>query len=119
MQPDSRVKRLRALQSLQEKMSLQDQTLNHTLPITDANGPRKEKFNRCVIEKSFTREIGSKLYTIRPNNESEFVIEISNEKESKSSIVPRNDRSLNIHLQQNQPKKRIYIHDYNIPDIDE
>ena len=46
----------------------------------------KRKFSPRAIEKSFIRKIGSKPATIRSNNESEFVIEISNKKESK--ILP-------------------------------
>ena len=41
---------------------------------------KKIKLNTRAIEKSFTQEFGSKPATIRSNNESEFVIEISNEK---------------------------------------
>ena len=47
---------------------------------------KKRTFNPWAIEKSLTQEIESKPATIRSNNESEFIIEISNEKESK--ILP-------------------------------
>ena len=47
---------------------------------------KKRTFNPWAIEKSFTKKIGSKPATIRSNSESEFVIEISNEKENK--ILP-------------------------------
>ena len=47
---------------------------------------KKIKFVPWAIEKSLTRETGSKPATLRSNNESEFVIEISNEEESK--IIP-------------------------------
>ena len=45
------------------------------------NGSRK--FHPWAIEKSFTQQIRSKPATIRSNNESEFVIEMSNEKKAK------------------------------------
>ena len=43
----------------------------------------ERKFNPWAIEKSFAQETGSKLAIIKSNKESEFVIDISNEKESK------------------------------------
>jgi len=46
----------------------------------------KRKFNPWAIEKSSTQKIGSKPATIRSNNGSEFVTEISNYKKSK--ILP-------------------------------
>ena len=52
----------------------------HTLHYSD------EKFKALTLEKNFTLEIGSKPATIRSNNESELVIGISNDKESK--ILP-------------------------------
>ena len=39
----------------------------------------RRNFNPLAIEKSFTQKIGSKPATLRSNNESEFVIEISND----------------------------------------
>ena len=73
------------------------------------------------------KEIGSTPTTIRSNNESEIVIEISNEKESK--ILPTIKSICSPQLQErvevekvacdniNQSKRLIYIDDYNIPDI--
>ena len=80
MQADSRVATLRAPQIMAEKMSLQDQTLIHTIHISNTKLIRKreEKFNPWASEKSFTQEIGNKPATKRSKNESEFVIEISN-----------------------------------------
>ena len=43
----------------------------------------KIKINPWAIEKNFTQEVGSNPTTIRSRNESEIVIEISSEKESK------------------------------------
>ena len=45
MQTDSRVGRRRAVRIRREKMSLQDQTLNHTLYFSDAKWMRKIKEN--------------------------------------------------------------------------
>ena len=52
------------------------------------NPEKKRTYNSRAIERSFTQEIGNKPATIRSKNESEIVIEISNERESK--IVPTN-----------------------------
>ena len=94
------------------------------------NGYRKEKkIQPVAIENSFIQEIGSKHATIRWNNESEFVIEISNEKESKilptikSLCSPQFQERVEVEVfacdKINQSKGLIYIHDYNISEIDE
>ena len=63
-------------------MSFQYQALNHTLNISDVKWiqKKKRKFKPGAIEESFTQEFGTKPATIRSYNESEFVIEILNEK---------------------------------------
>ena len=81
------------------------------------------------MEKSFTQEIGRKPVTIRWSNESEFVIETSNE--IKNEILPTiaslcfsqyNER---VEVEKfardkiNQSKGLIYIHNYNIPHVDD
>ena len=131
MQANSRVGRRRALRILAGKMSLQDQTLNHTLHISDAKCIQKKErtFNPWAIEKCFTQEIGSKPATIRWNKESEFVIEISNEKECKilptitSLCSPQFQEGVEVEIfacdKINQCQGLIYIHDYNIPDIED
>ena len=84
------------------------------------NGCRKGKKKQPVaIEKSFIQEIGSKPATITSNNESEFIIEISNEKESKAFITitslcfPQFQERVeveNICLRQNQSTPRPDLH---------
>ena len=91
-------------------------------------GPgNRRKFNPWAIEKSHIQENGSKHATKRLNNESEFVFEISIEKESK--ILPTKKSLCSQKFQErfeveifacnkiNQNKGLIYIHDYNIRDI--
>ena len=89
----------------------------------------KRKFNPWAIEKRFNQEIGSKPATMRSNNESEYGIETLNEKESK--ILPTIFSLYSSRFQErfqveifacdkiNQSKGLMYIHDCNIPDIDE
>ena len=48
---------------------------------------KKRTFHPRAIEKSFSQEIGGKPATIRSNNESEFVIKISNEKKNPPAIT--------------------------------
>ena len=93
------------------------------------NPERKRTFNPWAVEKSFTQEIGSTPATIRSNNESEFVIEISNEKESKilptitSLCSPQFQERVEVEIfacdKMNQSQGLIYIHDCNIPDIED
>ena len=94
------------------------------------NGSRKgNKVQPMVIRKVFFTRNCNKPATIRSNNESEFVIEISKEKESK--ILPSIKSLCSTQLQKiieveifvcnkiNQSKGQIFIHDYNIPDLDD
>ena len=92
--------------------------------------PEKNKiFNPWVIGMSFTQEIGSKPATINSNNKSEFVIEISNEKESKNlptitslrspQFLERVEVEIFACAKINQSQVLSYIHDYNIPDIED
>ena len=86
---------------------------------------KKRKFSSWAIEWSFTQENRSKPAAIRSNNESELVIEISNEKESK--ILPAIKSLCSPHFQErleveifscdiiNQSKGLIYNHEYNNP----
>ena len=86
-------------------------------------------FYLWAIEKSLTQEIGSKPPTTRRNNESEFVIDISNEKVSKilPSITslgsPQFKDRVKVEIvtcnKINHGQGLIYINDYNIPDIEE
>ena len=90
---------------------------------------KEKKFNPLAIEKRFTQEIGSKPATIISNNESEFIIEISNEKESENLTTITSLCSPQFHERVevdnfacdkiNRSLGLIYIHDYNIPDIDD
>ena len=110
--------------SWQEKMSVQDQTLNHTLHTWDAKWIQERKFNTWAVEKNFTREIGSKPATIRSNNETEFFIY---EKESKirptltSLCSPQFEEGIEVEKfacnKINKMQGLVYIHDYNISDI--
>ena len=89
---------------------------------------KKRKFNQCLIEKSFTQEIGSKRAAIRSNNESDFFIEISNEKESKilptitSLCSPQFQERVEVEIfacnKINQSQGLNYINEYNVPDIE-
>ena len=90
---------------------------------------KKRTFDPWATEKSFTQEFGNKLATIRSNNEFEFVIEISNGIESK--ILPTITSLCSLQFQEgvvveifachknNQSQGLVYIHDYNIPDIED
>ena len=90
---------------------------------------KKRKFNPWAIEKSFNQDIGSKPVTIKSNKESDFVIEISNEKESKilttitSLCSPQFRERVEVDIfacdNINQSQGLIYIDDYNIPDIED
>ena len=81
------------------------------------------------MEKNYTQEIVSKPATIRSNHKSKFVIEISNEKESKilptitSLAYPQFQERVKVETviwdYINEKQGLIYIHDYNIPDIEE
>ena len=92
------------------------------------NQEKKRKFNPWAIEKSFTQAIGSKPDTKRSKNDSEFVIEISNEKSSKilSTITSLCSTLFQVRVEVeifcdkfNQNHSPIYIHDDNIPDIED
>ena len=88
MQADSRVGRRRALQILAgEEESPRSNPESYPTHFRCKMDPEKKRtFNPWALEKSFTQQIASEPATIRANNESEFVFEISNEKESK--ILP-------------------------------
>ena len=89
----------------------------------------KRTFNPWGVEKSFIQEIGSKPAAIRSNNESVFVIEISNKKESKiiptvtSLCSPQFQERVEIEIftcdKINQGEGLIYILDHNITDIED
>ena len=131
MQGDSRVGRRRALPILagedeSPRSKLQSYVTHFTCKMDLEN---KRTFNPWTIENSLTPEIGSKPATIKSNNESEFIIEISNEKESKilptitSLGSPQFQERVKVEIvacdKINQTQGLIYIHDYNIPDIEE
>ena len=86
MQADGRVGRGKALQILAgEDESPRLNPVSYPTQFRCKFDP--EKFNPWTIEKSFTQEIGSQPTTIRSNNKSEFVVEFSNEKESKLFLL--------------------------------
>ena len=82
-----------------------------------------------TIENSFTQDLGGEPSLTRSDSESEFVIEISNEKEPenlptiKSNCYPQYNERVEVEIfacdKINQSKGLIYIHDYNTPDIDD
>ena len=129
MQADSRMGRRRALQILAgEDESPRSNPHSYPTHFRCKMDPEKKRtFNPWAIEKSFTLKIGSKPATIKSNNESEFIIVISNEKERK--IIPTITSFCSPHIQErvkveilacdtiNQSQGLIYIHNYNIPDI--
>ena len=128
---DSRVRRRRALQILAgeyESPRSNPQTYpTHNRRKMDPEN--KRTFNPLAIEKSFTQEIGSKTATTRSNNESEEVIEISNEKENKNlptiTLIcsPKVQERVEVEIfacdKINQSQGLIYILGYNIPDIED
>ena len=89
----------------------------------------KRTFNKWAIEKNFTQKIGSKPATIRTNNASQLLIDISNEKERKflpitttlcsSQFQERVDFEMFACDKIHQGQGLTYIHDYNIPDIED
>ena len=87
MQADSRGRRRRALQILVgEDESPRSNPQSYPTHFTCKVDPEEKRiFNPWAIEKCLTQEIGSKPATIRSNNESEFIIKISNKKKAKFS----------------------------------
>ena len=76
MQADSRVGRRKAPR-IMEGEDKSPSSNNHSNPThfrCKLHLENKRKLNPWAIESSFTQVIGSKLATIRSNNESEFVI---------------------------------------------
>ena len=121
MQVDSRVERRRPLRSLTgEGESPRSNPQAYPTHFKCKMDPEnKRKFKPWAIEKSFTQEIGSKPATIKSNNESEIVIEISNEKESKflSTIKSLCFSKLKNSIATKSTNAKAY--NYNIPDIDD
>ena len=129
MQANSRVGRRRALQILTGED--ESPRSNHQLSPTHFRckmGPeRKRTFKPWAIKKRFTQEIRRKPATIRSNNESKFVVEMSNEKESKvlpiktSLSSPQFQETVEVEIfacnKINQSQGLIYIHYYKIPDV--
>ena len=123
MQADSRVGRRELFKTWREKMSLHlcDAHLRCKM-----DPEKKRTFYPWAIEKSFTKESGSKSATKRSNNEPELFIEISNEKESKilpiitSLCSPQFQERFLVEIfacdKINQSQGLINI--YNIPDIE-
>ena len=77
----------------------------------------KIKFNSWALEKCLTQEIGSKPATIRSNNESE------SQAKNKSLCSPQFHKRVEVEIfacdKINERKDLIYIHNYNISDIDD
>ena len=92
MQADSIVGRRRALQiQAGEDESPISNPQSYPTPFRCEMDPEnKKKINPWAIKKSFAQELGNKPGTIR-SNESEFVIEISNEKKNR---IPSTKTSL-------------------------
>jgi len=73
-----------------------------------------------MIQKYFTQELGNKLRTIRSKSESEFVIEVHNETESKTILSIKKLNNVDVRITEctniTQSKGLVYIYDYNVPD---
>ena len=90
---------------------------------------KKRAFKPRAIEKSFNQEIGSKPATIRSNNESKFVIEISNQKERivlltiTSLCSQQHQERVEVEIfacnELNKSQGLIYIHYNKIPDTED
>ena len=48
---------------------------------------QKRKFNPWMIQKCFTQELGAKPRTIRSKSETEFILKVNNENESKAILT--------------------------------
>ena len=129
MQADSKMGRRRALESIaRENESTRSNTQIHPTHFNCKMDPEK-KISTWAVEKSFTQENGCEPATMRPNNESEFFIEISNRKESKilptitSLCSPQFLEKVEVEIltcdKINQIQGLIYIHDHNVLDIND
>ena len=127
MLADIRVVRRRALQTLAGEEEFPRS--NTQLYPTHFRCKVDKKNIPWAIEKSLTQKFGSEFATITLVNESEFVIETSNKKESK--ILPTINSLFSPQFQErvevekfacdkiNQSEDLIYTYDNNIPDIDD
>ena len=75
-----------------------------------------------MIQKCFTRELGAKPRTIRSKSETEFIIEVNNENESKAILTITKINNVDVEITEcsniNQSMGLVYIYDYNVPDSD-
>ena len=75
-----------------------------------------------MIQKCFTQELGAQPRTIRSKSETEFIIEVNNENESKAILTITQINNVDVEITEysniNQSKGLVYIYDYNVPDSD-
>jgi len=75
-----------------------------------------------MIERCFTQELCTKPRTIRSKSESEFIIEVNNEAQSKTILSIKKLNNVDVQITEctniNQSKGLVYIYDYNVPDSD-
>jgi len=75
-----------------------------------------------MIQKCFTQELGAKPRTIRSKSETDFIIEVNNENESKAILTITKINNVDVEITEcsniNQSMGLVYIYDYNVPDSD-
>ena len=75
-----------------------------------------------MIQKCFTQELGAQPRTIRSKSETEFIIEVNNENESKAILTITKINNVDVEITEcsniNQSMGLVYIYDYNVPDSD-
>jgi len=75
-----------------------------------------------MIQKCFTQELGAKPRTIRSKSETDFIIEVNNENESKAILTITKINNVDVEITEcsniNQSMGLVYIYDYNFPDSD-
>ena len=74
---------------------------------------QKKKFSPWMIQKCFTQELDNKPRTIRTKSESEFIIEVNNEAQSKAILSITKLNNVDVQITEcaniNQSKGLVYI----------
>merc|ERR1719259_523039 len=86
------------------------------------NPEQKKKFSPWMIEKCFTQVLWTKPRSIRSKSDSEFIIEINTEGQSRNILSIEKLNNVDVRITEctniNQSKGLVYIYDYNVPDSD-
>merc|ERR1719259_1557505 len=84
------------------------------------NPEKKKKFSPWLIERCFTQLLWGKPRSIRSKSESEFIIKVNNEDQSKAILSIQKLYNVDVQVTEctniNQSKGLVYIYDYNVPD---